>query len=126
MRQIQFRGKSKGTGEWVYGGIVHQTDFYGTTVDRWFIIDGAAIGEDDIGTFEPEVDPDTVGQKVEQFYEGDIIDYFGSMFLIEYSEKDNAFIGRHVKVNSYVPLTKRIASLSEVVGNKWDNPELLN
>lgn len=126
MRQIQFRGKSKDTGEWVYGGIVHQTDYCGTPVDRWFIIDGTTIGEEDIGTFGPEVYPDTVGQRVGRLYEGDIIDYMDARFLIEYDTKKHAFIGKSLERDSFIPLAPHIMELSDLIGNKWDNPKLLN
>lgn len=124
MREIEFRGKALDGGEWVYGGIVHQTDFYGNPVDRYFIIDGTTTQDYDIGT-ETEVDPLTVGQRVGIFFEGDIIDYMGALFLIEYSEREQAFIGKSFTRSSFVPLAKHIMELSDVVGNKWDNPQLL-
>ena len=39
MKEPLYKGKRVDTNEWAYGGIVHQTDYYGDKVDRWFIID---------------------------------------------------------------------------------------
>lgn len=124
MREIVFRGKAIDGGKWEQGGIVHQTDFYGNPVDRYFIIDGTTTQDYDIG-YETEVCQDTVSQKVGPFFEGDIIDYMGARFLIEYDPATQAFIGRSLERNSFVPLSKHIVELSDVIGNRWDNPELL-
>ncbi len=79
MREILYRGKDVDTGEWVYGGIVHQTDYYGDSVDKYFIIDGTDTYDNNIGGIT-EVIPETVGQftgfidsKGVKIFEGDII-----------------------------------------------------
>lgn len=57
-----FRGLDPGSErfQWVYGGLVHQTDFYGDPIDKYFIVDGTHT-DDVIG--EPvEVDPLSVGE----------------------------------------------------------------
>ena len=59
-REILFRAKRVDNGEWVYGGIVHQTDFYGIKIDEWYIIDGEDTS-DKIGTAYLVV-TDTIGQ----------------------------------------------------------------
>lgn len=68
MREIYGRGYLLNKNEWCeqnlgwyYGGILHQTDFYGERVDRWFIIDGTDTQDYDIGP-EYEVVPESVGQ----------------------------------------------------------------
>jgi uncharacterized phage protein (TIGR01671 family) len=61
MREIKFRGKRIDNGEWVCGGIIHQTDCYGDLVDRWFIVDGTTTLDYGIG-YNEEVFPETVGQ----------------------------------------------------------------
>lgn len=66
MREILFRGKTivqnkQKTPEWVFGGIVHQTDFYGNAVDRWFVIDGTSTFDYDMGE-NIEVEKETVCQ----------------------------------------------------------------
>ncbi len=54
-----FKAKRIDNGEWIQGGIVHQTDYYGSPCDKWFIIDGTTTNDYDIGISE-EVDPETV------------------------------------------------------------------
>lgn len=78
MRDIYFRGKSIYNGEWVYGGVVHQTDYYGGSCNRWFIIQGDTTHDYDIG-YENEVIPESVCQftglyaKNGLIFEGDIL-----------------------------------------------------
>lgn len=81
MREILFRGKRKDNNEWVYGGIVHQTDFYGDKCDRWFIIDGTDTQDYDIG-YEYEVISKTVSEWTGLYdknnvriFEGDIVGF---------------------------------------------------
>ena len=61
MREIKFRAKRIDNGEWVEGGILHQTDYYGDKVDKYFIIDGTYTVDYDIGEAF-EVDENTVCQ----------------------------------------------------------------
>ena len=109
MREILFRGfctdygmsaiKIDGivfSGEWVYGGIVHQTDYYGDAVDRYFIIDGTETNDNDIG-YEYEVIPETIGEYTgivdsngAKVFEGDrILSYYpcedDSEYVIKYN-----------------------------------------
>lgn len=79
MREIKGRGKRKDNYEWVYGGILHQTDWYGHPVDKWFIIDGTDTEDYNIGRAY-EVFEDTVGQfigeldkNLKEIHEGDIV-----------------------------------------------------
>lgn len=73
-----FRGK-RVNGEWVYGGIVHQTDCYGIKIDEYRIIDGTETDDNDIG-YSYAVEPSTIGQYAGmtdksgvKIFEGDIV-----------------------------------------------------
>lgn len=139
MREILFRGKRIDNGEWVVGGIVHQTDYYGSAVDRYFIIDGSSTQDYDIG-FEYEVNPTTAGQYTgltdkngKKIFEGDIIeasdfsaeDGYG---VIEWDDDIARFaiIGELLACdfdNYRVP--SHWGRDVEVIGNIHDNPELI-
>ncbi len=60
IREVIFRGKRKDNGEWFYGYLVHQTEYYGDSCDNYHII---AEGEFDYDEYRSEeVIPETVGQ----------------------------------------------------------------
>lgn len=138
MREILFRGKIVRTGEWVCGGIVHQTDHYGEPVDRYYIIDGTETQDYDIG-YEYEVIPETVGQFTglrdkngKRIFEGDIVDveydiqYVGvaseRIGLFEVVFYDGCFMKQKKDggLFHFIPSDK-----CKVVGNIHDNLELL-
>lgn len=91
MREFLFRGKAKDNSEWIEGGIVHQTDFYGKKFSKYFIIDGTDTQDYDIGE-NTEVIPETVCQytgfndktKWEQLSEDE-----KEKFLSEWNYKEN-------------------------------------
>lgn len=137
MREILFRGKRIDSGEWVEGGTVHQTDFYGDSVDRYFIIDGTDT-DDNIGPAY-RVHPDTVGQYTgltdkngKKIFEGDILKEYGnpperSLMVIK-----NGGFGCFIEFyfggeKCGIEQIRNVGWLSyaEVIGNIYDNSELL-
>lgn len=131
MREILFRGKRLDNGEWVKGFITAACDCAG----RLYFIEQPAQDLDDCN-HSYEVDFTTIGQYTGmldkngiKIFEGDIVDFSdrsdGDGYgVVRYDETETEFeieydnicksLGRH-----YYP--KDI----EVIGNIYDNPELL-
>lgn len=131
MREILFRGKRKDNGEWVYGNYA-VTD---NNEKQHFIFQNKA--------FEFEVDPETVGQYTgitddngKKIFEGDILgvtnddpdyDYITKVYLdcdtlcvdVECQDYDCTAIGFAVDI--WGDECDRV----EIIGNIYDNPELL-
>mgnify|MGYP000697211932 CR=1 FL=1 len=119
-------------GEWICGGAVHQTDFYGDEVDRWFIIDGTETFDNKIG--KPiRVIPETIGQYTgltdknsTKIFEGDIVKgHWGTLFTIFYDEarlqlRTRSQLGIERDIDYYQGYND-----IEVIGNIYDNTELL-
>ena len=131
MREILFRGKRKDNGKWVYGNYA-VTD---NNEKQHFIFQNKA--------FEFEVDPETVGQYTgitddngKKIFEGDILgitnddpdyDYIIKVYFecntlcvdVEGQDYDYTSIGFAVEI--WDDECDRV----EVIGNIYDNPELL-
>lgn len=135
MREILFRGKRNDTGEWIFGSIVHQTDYYGDKCDRWFIIEGDHTNDYDIG-YPIEVQKETVGQFTglldkngTKIFEGDILtdpDYPGhTTGAIYYGRTNCSCCGGVYGFYSKEDADLRNADDLTVIGNIHDNPEML-
>ena len=122
MREIEFRGKSIikigniKIGEWVYGGI-------SINYDRVWI-DTPYYGQ-------VAVNPETIGQYTglkdkngKKIFEGDIFSLGDKKILYIVEWIDNGFEGRQSGNSSTVGLTYWNRDI-EVIGNIYDNPELL-
>ncbi len=118
MREILFRGKRSDTGEWIEG-------YFGQSVDSFIIQDYGLVA----GHFQVfKVIPETLSQYTgmadkngRKIFERDLLKdsngfiyevYFdGGCFMIKYGLRSNTFATTH--------------QILEVVGNIYDNPELL-
>lgn len=131
MREIKFRGKCKRNNEWIYG-LVGYCNF-NRGVER------AIIQKTDLGSIIPERTVDnTISQYTglhdkngKEIYEGDIV--YGWLC---YTEEDMAYIEYQEETMSFVTIpafekwSGRYFELCdgndvEVIGNIYDNPELL-
>lgn len=141
-RIIKFRGKRLGNGEWVYGDLLHINGgcliYYGSQT-KCELIEGKSdiaveMGMDEIAP----VDPDTVGQFTglidandKEIYEGDIILEDKDPTMLEIVFVDGIFfasIGNTHGENPYLVCALRVIldrHKTHVIGNIYDNPELL-
>lgn len=120
MREILFRGKRTDNGEWVYGDLTHSVYKIGDTCVGKY---GCEIGMH-------QVDPSTVGQYTgltdkngKRIFEGDVVEYreYGNLAVVW---DDGAF--QLMREDTFYDMLDRYTSgISTVVGNRWDNPELL-
>ena len=118
MREILFRGKRLGDGEWVFGDLYHRgkeiviTSFY---AGHHIAVDPATVGQ-----FTGLLDKD--GKRI---FEGDIatLDREDGFFVIEFQEDTARFVmsGDCLLVDFDNFWNYEI----EVIGNIHDNPELL-
>ena len=133
MREILFRGKRLLTGEWVYGYYIHQTLFYGDDVDRHWIMEE---GEFDSDYYEAKaIKPETLGQFTglvdvngKKIFEGDILD--SPKYIVTYcadvNESCGMSAGWYVQRNDFegwLRLENRENHI--ILGNEFDNPELM-
>lgn len=123
-RKIKFRAKTTANGHWVYGCLID----YGNNA---FSISNRKSN--------PWVQPETIGQFTgltdcngKEIYEGDIVAYCGKIkHVVEfkhgmfgYTLMDGWFVGYGGNTNfTFNPLDK--SKEHEIIGNIYDNPELL-
>lgn len=130
MRDILFRGKILGLTDWSYG-------YYAKSGENHFIL----LDTDNEDNYSI-VDPETVGQYTglkdtngKKIFEGDIVRYKPKHWceplksVVEYCADKWNYPAFDLKDHDYaVNGLQRVVceeEWCEVIGNKWDNPELL-
>lgn len=129
MRENLFKAKRTYNGEWIEGGYLHQTDFYGDPCDKHFIIDGTCTMDYDIGEIY-EVYPQTVCQYTgfpdknrKVVFEHDIVSINGKIYSVVWSESNYEFMFENDKESFGLAYVS--SNDVEIIGNVFDNHELL-
>ena len=131
MREILFRGKRKDSGEWIEGWYCGKTciDPFGEAVESSQIIESKYL-------FWHEVVPETVGQYTGltakngvKIFEGDIMEYVNddgtkAHYVVCVDGEMGSWVASLIGSVANVPLGYAI-KIFEVIGNRFDNPELL-
>lgn len=124
-RNVKFRGKSKRTGEWLYGDLVRNVEGafaivppFEMTTDN--LCDRYEVDEETIGQFTGLLD-----KNGKEIYEGDVVtlnDLTRERASVTWLDKNARFVVECVS-------DKQTYSIDEynntIVGNIYDNPELL-
>lgn len=106
MREILFRGKAVGSGEWVYGYLIGRVENSGRPCQGKFFIDNGEPFNTAV-----EVIPETIGQyigikdvKGEKIFEGDILNVEGAphRYSVEFDAAAASFAVRNCKDRRYV------------------------
>lgn len=125
MREIKFRGKRLDDGEWEYGSLLEQKDI-DACGSNYFIVEMTRSTDFDC-KWKERVDPKTIGQFTgltdkngKEMYEGDILLVNGKQKVVV-SFKDGQFVISYYALN----LLRDRTLESVVIGNIWDNPEML-
>ena len=147
MKEIKFRGKRVDTGEWVYGSNIHKVILNDTKEELWVIHPKGEpiehLGDGYIKYRPPVVITESIGQYTGlkdkngvEIYEGDILitkEEFADLINYEFFEKevvntviyDNSNAMFTLYQEGWGTVNENMSEL-EVVGNIYENKELLN
>lgn len=117
MREIKFRGKHIDTDEWVFGCLVVDEP-----TERSFIWGKGQVFPETAGQYINQVD-----RNLKKIYEDDILqDAQGRKYCVRWSDGNCGFIAEPIQKSRIWPnLNSGSTKYLEVIGNIFDNPELL-
>lgn len=137
MREIKFRAKDKYTGKWVYGDLIHNQKVTKKGLEPRVMVGGYEVDEDTISQYTGLKD---VNNK--EIYEGDIVKWTFFFYIGSEVQKDLVGIIKWYQGGSIFDVIKHdieeagfygISDLNtdtesdcEIIGNIYDNKELLN
>lgn len=124
MRTIKFRGFSEELKKWIYGAYLH-VPYMGK--------DGIHFIIPDYGSFF-DVLPKSTGQFIgrrdkngKEIFEGDVVKYpNGRVYVIKYFSQYSRFAGSENFIEDKLPLCSFNFDVVEIVGNIFENPELMD
>lgn len=127
-----YRGKRKDNGEWVEGAYYKQTHYYGDPCERHYIITSTESLDYDQVLEYYEVIPETVGQYTgvnatqgKKIFENDIIKCTRIYDIGCYPTFKTEIHEVVYAEGCFTPLYDCERNSFEVIGNHFDNPELL-
>ena len=153
MREIKFRGKDSDTGKWRYGYYVrhekvtlclvydNKEEFekdVAENTEHYIIFDGSSDWNMSRALYRADVDGKTVGQYTgmkdcngTEIYEGDIVvvgydtDNKCDRYIMTFNDDSHSYLAKQQgTLGSYIGSGYWNDKLV-VIGNRWDNPELL-
>lgn len=135
-REILFRGKRLDTGEWVEGDLCQGENACFIVYDNDFVTTSSCGDKELISSRFFEVNPDTVSQYTglkdkngNMIFEGDICRVVDNplvspdAYAIVWNDEFASWIWKDNRSEDC--FYRAIANTSEVIGNRWDNPSLL-
>lgn len=129
--RFKFRGKRLDNGKWYYGSYLylHNAPQYNWNGDKTLTKEDVhyIIDENDVNY---GVDPETVGQCTglkdkngKLIYEGDIVKENWHIFIVGYCR--GSYDITDIKTNKRFTISALCVEKSEIIGNIYENPELL-